>query len=72
MGDGRACPLERVILHPSGRYQGYGGESSFPFVARPGSGGEEGTPLPVGAHKIFLRLRIKEVEEIESSLEDSI
>lgn len=32
----------------------------------------EGNPLPVGAHEILLLLRIKEMEEIEFSLEDSI
>jgi len=55
-----------------GGYQGYGGEPSFSFAVRLGSRGEEGKPLPVGAHKIVLRLRIKEMEENEFSLEDSI
>jgi len=75
--DGRACPLERVILHPPDGVAIRATEVSRHSPLRFDLGAEvtvqvEGNRLPVGAHKIVLRLRTKEIEEIEFSLEDSI
>lgn len=77
MGDRRACPVERVVLHPPGRAAITAREVSRHSPLRFDLGTEmtvevQGNPLPVGAHKILLRLRIKEIEEVEFSLEDSI
>lgn len=73
--DGRACPLERVILHPLGGAAIRATEVNRYSPLRLDLGAEitvEGNPLPVGAHEILLRLRTKDMEEIELSLEDSI
>lgn len=75
--DGRACPLERVILYPPGGAAIRATEVNRHSPLRFDLGTKitvevEGNPLPVGAHEILLRLRIKEMEEIEFSLEDSI
>lgn len=75
--DGRACPLERVVLHPPGGVAVRATEVSRDSPLRFDLGAEvtvevEGDPLPVGAHKIVLGLRTKETGEIELSLEDTI
>jgi hypothetical protein len=75
--DGRVCPLERVVLHPPGGAAIRAREVNRHSPLRFDLGAEvrvevEGNPLPVGAHKIVLRLRMAEVEEIEFSLEDYI
>ncbi len=77
MGDGRACSLERVILHPPCgvvvRATEVSRHSPLPFdLGAEVTAEVDSIPLPVGAHKILLRLRIKEIEEIEFSLEGSI
>jgi len=75
--DGRASPLERVVLYPQGGKAIRAAEVSRHSPLRFDLGAEvtvevEGDPLPVGAHNIILRLRLEEMEEIELSLEESI
>lgn len=74
---GRACPLEQISLHPSDGAARRATEVNPRSPLRFDLGAEltvevEGNPLPPGAHTLCLRLRTKEVEEIEFSLEDSI
>ena len=77
VGDGRVCPLERVVLHPSSEVAIKAMEVNRHSPLGFDLGAEvaievEGNPLPVGGHKLVLRLRIEEMREIEFSLEESM